>query len=173
MYSKRYHHQSPKCSIRFQFPSNGKVYSKRPLTRHINTLPKFGFNSLQTGKCIASPIITNGRRNSQFQFPSNGKVYSKTAKERRKEEHEKEFQFPSNGKVYSKPRHQEMLDRVRVFPFPSNGKVYSKELSELRRCRQYMTFQFPSNGKVYSKLEQIVSSMHRNMVSIPFKRESV
>ena len=37
-----------------------------------------GFNSLQTGKCIQSPMCDLvSIRISEFQFPSNGKVYSK------------------------------------------------------------------------------------------------
>ena len=36
----------------FQFPSNGKVYSKFSIS--LINLDPFGFNSLQTGKCIQS-----------------------------------------------------------------------------------------------------------------------
>ena len=63
---------------KFQFPSNGKVYSK--LGQAIFTAcGNFGFNSLQTGKCIARTgcLQTFWERISKFQFPSNGKVYSK------------------------------------------------------------------------------------------------
>ena len=62
----------------FQFPSNGKVYSKE----------KFDFLTPEE---------------LEFQFPSNGKVYSKVLK-MRQALLAAWFQFPSNGKVYSKDK---------------------------------------------------------------------
>ena len=46
--------------LKFQFPSNGKVYSKTKNKRK-GTLNNKSFNSLQTGKCIARKevIMTN------------------------------------------------------------------------------------------------------------------
>ena len=41
-------------TVRFQFPSNGKVYCKQGNTSFSAFLSSFCFNSLQTGKCIAS-----------------------------------------------------------------------------------------------------------------------
>ena len=66
-------------AIRFQFPSNGKVYSKAKIAEMMAG-EKSSFNSLQTGKCIQS-VDTNApsyRHLAPFQFPSNGKVYSKS-----------------------------------------------------------------------------------------------
>ena len=61
----------------FQFPSNGKVYSKADTCTRRNTDTRF--NSLQTGKCIQRPCTAQleYRKDKRFQFPSNGKVYSK------------------------------------------------------------------------------------------------
>ena len=89
---------------KFQFPSNGKVYSK----------PAHSFISLD--------IIL-------FQFPSNGKVYSKQCGRETVGAVYRKFQFPSNGKVYSKlaPHTAFKIFGRYLFQFPSNGKVYSKE----------------------------------------------
>ena len=110
----------------FQFPSNGKVYCKHlsvrvrarvfqvsiPFKREgvlqaipQTTYPKHyyvRFNSLQTGRCIASAIPKlEVNADLEFQFPSNGKVYCKKEKELARDAANK-FQFPSNGKVYCK-----------------------------------------------------------------------
>ena len=62
----------------FQFPSNGKVYSKVPERLRFSRIAGVSFNSLQTGKCIArETAISEARGFLEFQFPSNGKVYSK------------------------------------------------------------------------------------------------
>ena len=67
---------------------------------------KMGFNSLQTGKCIASIRTEKGKdAGFQFQFPSNGKVYSKLGLRNEDFHQVVRFQFPSNGKVYSKRPH--------------------------------------------------------------------
>ena len=165
-----------------------------------------GFNSLQTGKCIASagPTTPPLAPSTPFQFPSNGKVYSKLLRTSNWANKSGWFQFPSNGKVYSKATdalHPVKWGRAE-FQFPSNGKVYSKlfltsvslnglsfrfnslqtgkciasnwKFSRLllrwksfnslqtgkciascfqsqNGCSAKIWFQFPSNGKVYSK----------------------
>ena len=78
VYCKRGICHKPQTDYRFQFPSNGKVYCKTGI-KSPEAATLCGFNSLQTGKCIASHYITRtgGSPLCPFQFPSNGKVYCK------------------------------------------------------------------------------------------------
>ena len=48
-----------KVEEEFQFPSNGKVYSKQCQLNRKNRI--YRFNSLQTGKCIASHAFEQDR----------------------------------------------------------------------------------------------------------------
>ena len=64
---------------KFQFPSNGKVYTKK--NGHLNF------------RVVGGKV---------FQFPSNGKVYTKDFNFFTQLMTEILFQFPSNGKVYPK-----------------------------------------------------------------------
>ena len=64
----------------FQFPSNGKAYRKAKSMICSPAKRQWCFNSLQTGKRIASysmRIVT--QENAEFQFPSNGKADCKYA----------------------------------------------------------------------------------------------
>ena len=164
----------------FQFPSNGKVYSKD------KEVPK-----------------DKDEKPPTFQFPSNGKVYSKIFFSLDLIVLRVMFQFPSNGKVYSKlkrpmpktmtmtpsfnslqtgkciarPRTRQVprtetkvsipfkresvlqggdddppdVTIGKVFQFPSNGKVYCKRALTSDGILKPLKFQFPSNGKVYCK----------------------
>ena len=64
-------------SQKFQFPSNGKAYPKKPMTP--KCFSNIGFNSLQTGKHIQREErkFQPGNTGKVFQFPSNGKAYPK------------------------------------------------------------------------------------------------
>ena len=64
----------------FQFPSNGKVYSKSKQS---------GIPWVPTTDSVSIPF----KRESVFKEIASHEIL----------EHLKEFQFPSNGKVYSKP----------------------------------------------------------------------
>ena len=135
----------------FQFPSNGKVYSK--------------WNNSPPGTRTAYP----------FQFPSNGKVYSKHFQKIEKSEKilVVEFQFPSNGKVYSKySRH--LIFSMDTYSFNSlqTGKCIASFCWNIALAVA-QGFQFPSNGKVYSKRVMVTHTLIIHYVSIPFKRESV
>ncbi len=141
----------------FQFPSSGKVYSKKYHSR---------YSEWQL---------------SVFQFPSSGKVYSKILETRLVGLESKEtwFQFPSSGKVYSKTgcgdedidgqksfnslRAGKSIQRHLLFPEPVvvDGKMCFNSLragkSIQRGCGEGIetpvsVFQFPSSGKVYSKI---------------------
>ena len=88
----------------FQFPSNGKVYSK-----------------------LLEWCIPGNRMESRFQFPSNGKVYSKPSESGGVYNSETSFNSLQTGKCIQRRRREKMLmTRTIGFQFPSNGKVYSK-----------------------------------------------
>ena len=116
-----------KPSLQFQFPSNGKVYckerhrtSRRQLGYQVSIpfkresvlqgfyLPKGmetpRFNSLQTGKCIASLNHSRPRQICKTCFNSlqTGKCIARQHTETRGGRYAIKFQFPSNGKVYCK-----------------------------------------------------------------------
>ena len=136
---------------RFQFPSNGKVYSESPHPKlHILGSP-VRFNSLQTGKCIQR--ISLGMTDeliSGFNSLQTGKCIQRLNRIALYEVGHGEFQFPSNGKVYSE------------FFFVVCKVHYLQTM-----------FQFPSNGKVYSEITTPIPKRRKQDVSIPFKRESV
>ena len=114
----------------FQFPSNGKVYSKKRRKSmnlfqenlgfnslqtgkciqsiwHISLQPRFRrcFNSLQTGKCIQRRMALGYTKHcgtTGFNSLQTGKCIQSIIRIERDNEIVSEFQFPSNGKVYSK-----------------------------------------------------------------------
>ena len=156
----------------FQFPSNGKVYLKRK-SRAALSGSGHCFNSLQTGKCISSDSPSpNCKLKKEFQFPSNGKVYLKGRIRRTLQPVVNLFQFPSNGKVYLKQHATQSGILPVSFNSLQTGKCISRE-AELVMKAAIRKFQFPSNGKVYlkSKIDSLTSCLE--IVSIPFKRESV
>ena len=179
----------------FQFPSNGKTYTK-------------------SGFCIFF-LCLNG---TLFQFPSNGKAYTKTIRCRinssiapvsipfKREtiykadvdkvfihEYTGAFQFPSNGKAYTKgkrigtakyntcvsiPFKRETIykgkptsvrrSRVKkLFQFPSNGKPYTKNSFLTSDRMQALQFQFPSNGKPYTKRKLMLGPPDKGQFQFP------
>ncbi len=62
---------------KFQFPSNGKAYTKVWREIHKEIKKPQCFNSLQTGKHIQSLERNIATEAEEFQFPSNGKAYTK------------------------------------------------------------------------------------------------
>ena len=158
----------------FQFPSNGKVYSK--WQQQLLTLSGARFNSLQTGKCIQSlrnPLTPYFPARTVFQFPSNGKVYSKGDALARTRERIEKFQFPSNGKVYSKiEKAENFANKEAEFQFPSNGKVYSK-IQKNFHFQFFMSFNSLQTGKCIQSESFVPGAEDGGTVSIPFKRESV
>ena len=135
----------------FQFPSNGKVYSKSygyPFLRRWRFW--HSFNSLQTGKCIQSPLPSDGHFVDLFvSIPFKRESVFKV-------------------KEYGLIKAAEMTVSI-----PFKRESVFKELLSGNICFS-RKFQFPSNGKVYSKKEaREYETELLNSVSIPFKRESV
>ena len=133
----------------FQFPSNGKVCSKSEQQLKFDKRTA-SFNSLQTGKCVAS-------------FPATTDVCLSVL-----------FQFPSNGKVCSKARQADYFGTVVMFQFPSNGKVCSKNPSHAcRHAGTVRSFNSLQTGKCVASVCEPIHPSRLCRVSIPFKRESV
>ena len=121
--------------IKFQFPSNGKVYPKANCDVVSHYRVSISFNSLQTGRCI--------QRERQQVLDQAAVI---------------EFQFPSNGKVYPK-----LVRGDPHRPFPSfnslqTGRCIQRNCNDLQSIRRHNRFQFPSNGKVYPKRPQFQPS---------------
>ena len=114
------------------------------------------FNSLQTGKCIQSPVAKRHTHTQTkgFQFPSNGKVYPK-------------FSFLAIFMVVflvSIPFKRESVSKVLFtilsvkyssghgvsIPFKRESVSKGDTEEEVNGISSY-SFQFPSNGKVYPK----------------------
>ena len=112
----------------FQFPSNGKVYSKRRHPRSPSPI-----------KRVSIPF----KRESVFKEEISEGLWRMLL-----------FQFPSNGKVYSKFWCWELFRQCLLLSFNSlqTGKcIQSLAVYFIRKGGARNLFQFPSNGKVYSK----------------------
>ena len=110
----------------------------------------FGFNSLQTGKCIQRKSPWQDEKNYKLCFNSlqTGKCIQSLNK--KCESGELKFQFPSNGKVYSE-----------------TGRVGTHATLETVS----IPFKRESVFRVNSTLQ--IYRIRESQVSIPFKRESV
>ena len=131
----------------FQFPSNGKVYPKSAniFSREEKIM---SFNSLQTGKCIQSPMRSEYINIiDEFQFPSNGKVYPK-------------------GREWGPPHRN--LRSFLSFNSLQTGKCIQSKAVERSLKELGVEFQFPSNGKVYPKAINInlASSLDQSFNSL-------
>ncbi len=120
--------------MRFQFPSNGKVFPNKMRRRWLNYF-FLCFNSLQTGRsfrtctCHIDVYMTSTDR---FQFPSNGKVFPNLVAVF-EELRLIEFQFPSNGKVF--PNWYSVLELIHEhldvsIPFKREGLSEQKNSKE-------------------------------------------
>ena len=111
----------------FQFPSNGKVYSKEVNLEGNTGLS--GFNSLQTGKCIASRASeTSSFTITIFRFNSlqTGKCIARTLAALTAI-FALSFNSLQTGKCIARIQNLDFeVNLDLLFQFPSNGKVYSK-----------------------------------------------
>ena len=163
--------------VEFQFPSNGKVDRKLALSDVASLVYGIGFNSLQTGRWIASFVSGDSVKVSiVFQFPSNGKVDRKELTDIRNAKVEvvsipfkreggsqairwphttcpvKCFNSLQTGRwIASIDPHVSIGKFIgNEFQFPSNGKVDRKH-QYAGTPHVVLEFQFPSNGKVDRK----------------------
>ena len=187
-------------NLKFQFPSNGKVYPKVPASTNYSMLkqvsipfkresiskeeknaavlsrPTLGFNSLQTGKYIQSTRCCSVL-SVRFRFNSlqTGKYIQREFIESIALTHNEEFQFPSNGKVYPKC--------VRCIPpnalhwmvsIPFKRESISKGVPEGISDAVNTCFNSLQTGKyIQSRLGNHPHADLFKEVSIPFKRESI
>ena len=136
--------------VKFQFPSNGKVYSKPTSSR----------------KRLSST--------RPFQFPSNGKVYSKKTAYTMHSDLEERFQFPSNGKVYSKVAAKKTVPATAAAGFNSlqTGKCIQSLLQAMAAIPKKVSIPFKRES-VFKAWYGEYAGRKVPVVSIPFKRESV
>ena len=186
--------------FKFQFPSNGKVYTKLKIDQldadSVTVSIPFkregiykadrkdgcwtwwrSFNSLQTGRYIQreKPPEEKDGDNNEFQFPSNGKVYTKPYLALPIAVVLIGFNSLQTGRYIQRSRKDnEATTQARKFQFPSNGKVYTKKTTTREvSIAAPGKFQFPSNGKVYTKWKTLNPNSFFLHVSIPFKREGI
>ena len=135
------------------------------------------FNSLQTGKRIQrTENILGSQRKKKFQFPSNGKAYPKPIKKecsgcRCSQRVSIPFKRESVSKVGS--THDPISPAKKRFNSLQTGKRIQRS-NQRESQKRLSPFQFPSNGKAYPKGSKTKTQCRlSNVVSIPFKRESV
>ena len=156
----------------FQFPSNGKVYSKVKSYTALGEHNWDCFNSLQTGKCIQRKHCARSvPAKERFNSLQTGKCIQRI-----------DVNVNVTQKLVSIPFKRESVfkdntwipqgsDTTVSIPFKRES-VFKGACSMLSVYR-YFWFQFPSNGKVYSKIPTAITTITITIVSIPFKRESV
>ena len=142
-------------AILFQFPSNGKVYSKDqekcPGSSQSQVSIPFKRESVFKGEELPQ-LIEYLINQQEFQFPSNGKVYSKFLERKRGTKLESvsiPFKRESVFKVTRFSHHKEAS--WASFNSLQTGKCIQSESITKNSAKHGYAFQFPSNGKVYSK----------------------
>ena len=184
----------------FQFPSNGKEYTKINNASSICILNNGRFNSLQTGRPIQRNLSKQlSQILAKFQFPSNGKDYTKNCRVRwtrrsrpvsipfKREDLSKDKPRQSNSDIDRAGFHslqtgkgiQSIASFITLltvhlkFPFPSNGKGYPKTNSQPNSARSSTSFNSLQTGKGIQSMKAFSFFQGRLKVSIPFKRERV
>ena len=159
--------------MKFQFPSNGKVYSEKwsahkSLWLHRVSIPfkresvfrvkltplllpkQLSFNSLQTGKCIQRLAEKKLEAQARVSIPFK-----------------RESVFRVQGLL------PDFITSRLKFQFPSNGKVYSERPRLQRPLLEQKSFNSLQTGKCIQSSDAHPYANLIAGVSIPFKRESV
>ena len=125
------------------------------LLRPKKSTSDFGFNSLQTGKCIQSidSLNTEITVGACFNSLQTGKCIQSSFYTRHRNGPRKvSIPFKRESVFRVNMWLTETCMRMFLFQFPSNGKVYSEVNVQISMCANCLMFQFPSNGKVYSEI---------------------
>ena len=140
----------PRFCLAFQFPSNGKVYPK--LIHGIDSEFYMGFNSLQTGKYIQRESGTNLEVWVAYSFNSL-----------------------QTGKYIQSDMDLEVSLVVGLEGFNSlqTGKYIQRRTLTDQRRRHDLCFNSLQTGKYIQRRYSKVERRHSLYVSIPFKRESI
>ena len=138
-----------KLGTTFQFPSNGKAYTKG--------YPK---KTSQTYYYVSIPFKREGISKEMMQILQ---MLARSG-----------FQFPSNGKAYTKSLSWYSTANRRQYCFNSlqTGRHIQSAIWNDPRTNDWK-FQFPSNGKAYTKAFRFKRRSEVVSVSIPFKREGI
>ena len=126
----------------------------------------YRFNSLQTGRCVASRELRDENRHTSpsFQFPSNGKVCCKSYKSEMKGHIlSKCFNSLQTGRCVASRRchlNEVYMNSMKLvsIPFKREGVLQgpSERFSGHISMKELSEFQFPSNGKVCCKWAQML-----------------
>ena len=157
----------------FQFPSNGKAYPKGDgFDRSSNY---FSFNSLQTGKPIQRGNDDGNDSGKEVSFNSlqTGKPIQSITFAVVAITDEVSIPFKRESLSKDKGVDWDALTDLRQFQFPSNGKAYPKLLTHLYNLYLIFSFNSLQTGKpIQSNFVQSQTEL-TELVSIPFKRESL
>ena len=134
----------------FQFPSNGKAYTKPPLTQMSSSKWMRCFNSLQTGRHIQRQgMFKIGYVIVGFNSLQTGRHIQSRLFYLHQEQDARFNSLQTGRHIQREKRTRIAFNRLTKFQFPSNGKAYTKECGRHYRLR------------------------HCHKVSIPFKREGI
>ena len=133
----------------FQFPSNGKAYTK-----------------LDAGGGLSVPSSI------EFQFPSNGKAYTKPNRTRIAARRAVVFQFPSNGKAYTKWTLLTLTLEYRCFNSLQTGKHIQrvmrinpadwirKSFNSLQTGKHIQRGELPVGGQIETGFNSLQTGKH-------------
>ena len=135
------------------------------------------FDSLQTGKPIQRIMFTQPpatQASEGVSIPFKRESLSKGLYCIGDSANHFVFQFPSNGKAYPKAFVREHIaaEDATAFQFPSNGKAYPKDCRKAYPISRKKSFNSLQTGKPIQSAIQGDLNEIREIVSIPFKRES-
>ena len=136
-------------TIKFQFPSSGKLLPNR--NRHV--------------RCIS---------HARFQFPSSGKLLPNKRTLRISVSYMNVVSIPFKRETSSKLALERCLEYFQyLFQFPSSGKLLPNSKSmELHGLDQNVSIPFKRETSSKQGFRLIVPLANYNKVSIPFKRET-
>ena len=136
----------------------------------------YGFNSLQTGKCIASEKVQPHYRPSRY-LCFNSLQTGKCIASKRTMLYNNigtAFQFPSNGKVYSKLVMDVVEQHYKSFNSLQTGKCIARVRWHGKCVERRKSFNSLQTGKCIARNRDGIVQIPKDIfVSIPFKRESV
>ena len=156
---------------KFQFPSNGKAYPKKPSPKPLCS--QKSFNSLQTGKRIQSNYVPPYSVGGTYQvsIPFKRESVSKVLTKINFSLLTTSFNSLQTGKRIQSEQHQIQLELHRV-SIPFKRESVSKDEALLDRLRVGSGFNSLQTGKRIQRGGKHKMTI-KIKVSIPFKRESV
>ena len=137
----------------FQFPSNGKVYTKKTIKSRECCCWWHCFNSLQTGRYIQSPSSTWRQRIAVYCFNSlqTGRYIQRLDKSWHIISTCQRFNSLQTGRYIQRLMWMWTQHTTVTVSIPFKREGIYKVTNPKKRRKKKKKFQFPSNGKVYTK----------------------